>query len=139
MQCFRISAGRHTARPQATCLAQCFRASLDRYAREYPRRDQSAGASSSYRPQHAGHRARELLPFRGFAGKLLLALRRESIELRFSVVFRRPMLEGNPAALYQAMESWVEGSFFDEQHVFGVMLDSFGDGVAVRGTESERA
>src|SRR6476469_1284142 len=67
------------------------------------------GCATSYGPQEAGNRARECLPFRGFKGELLAALRCETVVLRPAIVLGCALLETDPASFDQTVKRWIQG------------------------------
>jgi hypothetical protein len=66
------------------------------------------------------------------------ALRRQPVVLRLAVALERAVLGGNPAALDQAVERWIERALLDQQNIVRA-LDRLGNRMTVRGTGPQRS
>ena len=84
------------------------------------------------RPQHAIDGAHDLIPAAGLMGQLLAARGGQPVIARPAVVFRRAPERGDPAAVFQTVQSGIERAVLDLQDVFGAVFDGVGDGVPVR-------
>ena len=77
--------------------------------------------------------------FVGLHGQLLAPFGGEPVELGAPVVFRCAFLSRNPPALDEPVQRRIERPLLHLQHVLGVALDGFGDGVAVAPARHQRA
>ena len=71
--------------------------------------------------------------------QLFAAFGGEEVELGAAIVLRNAFFGRDPAAFDEAMEGRIERALLDLEHVLGLALDSFGDGMAVGGAGRERA
>src|SRR5258707_216187 len=91
------------------------------------------------RAEDSPHGRRQRVPFAGFDLQLLPALRRQSIELGAAIVLGGAVVERDPATFDQPVKGWIEGALLHQEHVIRATLDRFRDGMAVRGSPSQRA
>ena len=77
------------------------------------------------------HRAGIARPRLQLAPQLRAALRRQRVELRPSIISRRPPLGADPLLRLEPMECRVEGALLDAKHVVGRLLDPPCDSVAM--------
>src|ERR1700728_635091 len=70
-----------------------------------------------------------------FRSELVAAFGGEAIEAGLAIVFRFTPIGGDPAALFQSMESGIERALLNLEHVGRDLPDTLGDAVAVDGTE----
>jgi hypothetical protein len=77
----------------------------------------------------------EAIPGGFFLGELAAAFGGEAVEAGFAAVFRVAPFGGEPAALFEAMERWIERALLDDENFFGDLAYPLRDAVAVDGTE----
>ena len=63
---------------------------------------------------------------------MIAAVGSQVIETRAAVVGRESPLALDPAIQFQALESGVQGAFFDAQQIVGQLLNPLGDGIAMQ-------
>jgi hypothetical protein len=73
-----------------------------------------------------------------FDEELFPALRGETVEPRFAIVFRLAILGNNESLFQEPLQSWVERSMADLEHIVGPLFDGLRDRVPVRTAEGER-
>ncbi len=91
------------------------------------------------RPQDASDAFDQALPAVGFGGELFSSGGCQAIEFGFSIVFGCTPEGGDPAAVFEAIESRVEGTVFHLEDFIGAEFDGVGDGVPVGGADYESA
>lgn len=89
--------------------------------------------------KNAGDGGGEPLPLGGFANELFAAGGGEGVEAGFAIVGGDTPFGRNPATLFEALKGGVERAMFDEEFLFGSVLNGAGDALAVLWPEDKGA
>jgi len=81
--------------------------------------------------QNECDRPRQAVPTRLFRRELPSPLRRKAVELRLAAILRLAPLSGQQAALFQAVQRWIQRSLLHVQHLPGDLPDAQRNSVAV--------
>jgi len=87
------------------------------------------------RAQHQSDGLRQPLPVEPFGGQLRPALPRQAVELGVATGLRRPPLGPKPAAVLEPVQRGVQRALLHLEGVFGDLLQTLPDGVAVERSE----
>jgi len=80
--------------------------------------------------------AGEPLPIEHFGLQLFPALAGKGVKLGFATRVCLPPIGVEPAAVFEAVQSGVEGTLLELKEIFGDLLNALGDRVAVNGAQS---
>src|SRR5882757_1149780 len=87
------------------------------------------------RREEAGEDSCGLFPAAGLILKLLAACTGQPVELGLTVVLREAPLGGDGALLFEAEQSWIEGSVVEREQVATGLFNTASDTVAVKGAK----
>src|SRR4030095_6801555 len=89
--------------------------------------------------QDARNRSSQPLPVLGFHIQLLAPRSRQTVEARAASEFRHAHFGLDPSLMFQSVKSRIERALIDLEHVFGYLLDAFGNIPAMLRSVLERA